>query len=228
MTRTHNATIRGDIRATDKDSLFVRWSMDSAGFNAQPLLPEGAQTGVIRDVPARSWGTGYTRVLNAAMVNELRFAYNFVGLTQDATLAKDEIIKGSIDPSVNSGIPTFNVTNYAGIGARPANFDNVPVIKESRVYNLSDNFSWVRGKQTIRTGFDFPVHRRAHVRDAAGPRRVGVHGSVSRRIRSAGRVAGTRWQISFWDCPTTSQSAVRPTRRSEPGIITGTCRTTGT
>ncbi|HET8549318.1 MAG TPA: carboxypeptidase regulatory-like domain-containing protein [Bryobacteraceae bacterium] len=154
-TRTHNATIRGDLRVTDKDSLFVRWSIDEAAFTAQPLLPQGTQTAVVRDVPARSWGTGYTRVLSSSMVNELRFAYNFVGLTQDATLEKDEIIRGSIDPRVGSGIPTFNVTNYAGIGARPNNFDNVPVIKESRVYNVSDNFSWVRGKQTIRTGFDF-------------------------------------------------------------------------
>lgn len=154
-TRTHNATIRGDVRVTDKDSLFLRWSLDEAAFAAQPLLPQGAQTGVVRDVPARSWGTGYTRVLGATMVNEARFAYNFVGLTQDATLEKDEIIAGSIDPAVRSGIPTFNVTNYAGIGARPNNFDNVPVIKESRVYNFSDNFSWVRGKQTIKIGFDF-------------------------------------------------------------------------
>jgi hypothetical protein len=154
-TRTHNATIRGDIKISDADTLFVRWSLDEAAFGAAPLLPQGAQTGVVRDVPARSWGTGYTRVLNPSMVNELRFAYNYLGLTQDATLARDEIIPNSIDPTVGSGIPTFNITNYAGIGARPVNFDNVPVIKESKVYNFSDNFSWVRGKQTIKAGFDF-------------------------------------------------------------------------
>lgn len=154
-TRSHNATIRGDMRISDKDSLFLRWSLDEGAFGAQPLLPQGAQTGVVRDVPARSWGVGYTRVVSTTMVNDLRFAYNYVGLTQDATLAKDEIIAGSIDPSVGSGIPTFNITNYAGIGTRPNNFDNVPVKKASYVYNFSDNFSWVRGKQTIRTGFDF-------------------------------------------------------------------------
>jgi hypothetical protein len=75
------------------------------------------------------------------MVNELRFAYNSVTLTQDATLAKNEIIKGSLDPAVGSGIPTFSVSNYAGIGARPNNFDNVPVTKGSNVYNVSDNLA---------------------------------------------------------------------------------------
>ncbi|HUS07299.1 MAG TPA: TonB-dependent receptor [Bryobacteraceae bacterium] len=153
-TRSHNATVRGDMRISDKDSLFVRYSLDEAAFSAQPLLPQGAQTGVVRDVPARSWGLGYTRIVSASMVNDLRIAYNYVGLTQDATLQKAEIVKGSIDPSVGSGIPSFNVTNYAGIGARPNNFDNVPVAKASYVYNFSDNFSWVRGKQTIKTGVD--------------------------------------------------------------------------
>ncbi len=154
-TRSHNATIRGDGRVSDKDSVFVRWSLDQGAFSAQPLLPVGAQTPVVRDIPSRSWGAGYTRVLSPAMINELRFAYNYVSLTQDATLAKDEIIPRSIDPSVGSGIPTFNITNYAGLGTRPNNFDNVPVTKASTVYNLSDNVSWVRGKQTLKTGFDF-------------------------------------------------------------------------
>lgn len=149
-TRSHNATVRGDMRITDKDSLFVRWSLDQGAFTAQPLLPLGAQTPVIRDVPARSWGVGYTRVISTPMVNDLRFAYNYVGLTQDATLAKDEIIKGSIDPSVGSGIPTFNVTNYAGIGARPNNFDNVPVTKASYVYN----------SRTTSPGYTAGIHSR--------------------------------------------------------------------
>ena len=154
-TRVHNATIRGDIRVTDKDSLFVRWSLDEGSFNALPLLPIGAQTAVIRDVPARSWGTGYTRVISASIVNEARFAYNYVGLDQDSTLPKDEIIANSLAPGVESGIPNFNVTGYAGIGAPPNGYGNVPVTKASRVYNFSDNLSWVRGKQTIRAGFDF-------------------------------------------------------------------------
>ena len=71
-----------------------------------PLLPDGAQTAVIRDVPARSWGTGYTRVISASIVNEARFAYNYVGLDQDSTLPKDEIIPNPSRPSVESGIPT--------------------------------------------------------------------------------------------------------------------------
>src|SRR5262249_37925097 len=147
--------VRGDVRLSDKDSLFARWSIDQASFGALPLLPLGAQTGVVRDVPARSFGLGYTRILSTAIVNEARFAYNHVGLTQDATQPLEDILPGSLAPTTKSGMPTINVNGYAGIGARPANFDNVPVTKDSFVYNFSDNLSIVHGKLTTKIGFDF-------------------------------------------------------------------------
>lgn len=154
-TRAHNATVRGDIRVTDKDTVFARWSLDQAAFSALPLLPPGAQTGVTRDVPARSLGFGYTRLISNAIVNEARFAYNHVGLTQDATQPLEDLIPGALAPTTKSGMPSINVNGYAGIGARPANFDNVPVTKDSFVYNFSDNLSMVHGKFTTKAGFDF-------------------------------------------------------------------------
>ena len=68
--------MRGDLRISDKDTVFARWSLDQAAFTALPLLPPGAQTGVTRDVPARSLGLGYTRLVTTAIVNEIRLAYN--------------------------------------------------------------------------------------------------------------------------------------------------------
>ena len=154
-TRTHNATVRGDVRISDYDTVFARWSIDQAAFSALPLLPLGAQTGVTRDVPARSLGLGYTRIVSNAIVNEARFAYNKVGLSQDATQPLEDLIPGALAPTTKSSMPTINVSGYAGIGARPANFDNVPVTKSSYVYNFSDNLSIVHGKMTTKFGFDF-------------------------------------------------------------------------
>src|SRR5262245_31910503 len=154
-TRTHNATVRGDLRVSNRDTVFARWSIDEAAFRAIPLLPLGAQTGVTRDVPAQSLGLGYTRIVTNAIVNEARFAYNNVGLTQDATQPLEDLVPGALAPTTKSGAPTFNVNGYAAIGARPANFDNVPVTKNSYVYNVSDNLSIVHGKMTTKIGFDF-------------------------------------------------------------------------
>lgn len=154
-TRMNNGTFRGDVRLTDKDTLFARFSFDAGTFSRLPVLPVGAQTGVDREVPARSLGLGYTRIVSNSIVNELRFAYNYVGLVQDATMPKDEILKGTLAAGVESSIPTFAANGYATIGDQPPNFGNVPVTKRSKVWNISDNISIVRGAHTLRAGFDF-------------------------------------------------------------------------
>ena len=154
-TRVNNATFRGDIRLTDADSLFARYSFDDGTFSRLPTLPVGAQTGVDREIPARSWGVGYTRILTPTLVNEARFAYNYVGTVQDATLPFDPIIANSLAPGIESSIPTFGVTGFATIGDQPNGFGNNPLAKKSRVWNFSDNISWVHGKHTIKSGFDF-------------------------------------------------------------------------
>jgi hypothetical protein len=43
-TRYHNATFRGDIRVSDKDSLFARYSFDDGSFDRKSALPEPATT----------------------------------------------------------------------------------------------------------------------------------------------------------------------------------------
>lgn len=154
-TRVNNGTFRGDVRLTDADTLFGRFSFDDGNFARLPALPPGAQTPVNRNIPARSWGLGYTRILSPTMVNELRVAYNYTAVIQDATLAKNEIIAGTLAPGVESSMPLVNVTGFATLGGEPANFGNVPLDKKSRVTNISNNFTWVRSAHTLRAGFDY-------------------------------------------------------------------------
>ncbi|MCC6538199.1 MAG: TonB-dependent receptor [Bryobacterales bacterium] len=154
-TRSNNATIRGDIRLSDADTLFARFSLDDGQYRRLPALPVGAQTGVNRDTPARSLGLGYTRVITPTAINELRVAYNFIQVSQDATLPKDEILAGSLAPRIETSFPTFGVTVYPTLGDQPAGFGNNPLNKQSKVWNISDNLSLVRGKHTLKFGFDF-------------------------------------------------------------------------
>jgi hypothetical protein len=158
-TRFHNTTIRGDLRVTDRDSLFGRFSLDDGEFLRRSILPEPATTGTRREQPARSAGVGYTRVLSPSVVHEFRFAWNRVGVDQDGTVPKNEIVSGALAPDVTSSIPAFNVTGFQGIGAQPPNFGNIPLVKTSGVWNLSDNLSAVRGKHTLRAGFDYQLIR---------------------------------------------------------------------
>ncbi|MCX6612007.1 MAG: TonB-dependent receptor [Acidobacteria bacterium] len=154
-TRSNNATFRGDLRLSNKDTLFLRYSFDNGLFSRLPVLPVGAQTGVDRQIPARSWGVGHTRIVSPTIINELRFAFNYVGTVQDATLPLDPVIANSLDPRIKSSIPTFGINGYATLGDQPPNYGNNPVTKKSNVWNFSDNLSWVRNKHTIKMGFDF-------------------------------------------------------------------------
>lgn len=158
-TRYHNATFRGDLRISDSDSLFGRFSFDDGTFNRKSALPEPATTGTLRTQPARSVGIGYTRVMTPATVNELRFAWNRVGVVQDGTVPRDEIVPGSLAQDVTSSIPQFNVTGFTAIGSQPAGFGNIPLDKSSGVWNISDNISSVRGNHTIKAGFDYQLIR---------------------------------------------------------------------
>lgn len=158
-TRFNNATIRTDLRISDSDSLFGRVSFDDGEFLRRSVLPEPATTGTRREQPARSVGLGYTRVVSPASVNELRFAWNRIGVDQDGTVPRNEIIAGALASDVTSSIPTFNVTGFTAIGSQPPGFGNIPLAKTSGVWNLSDNFSTAQGKHTLKAGFDYQLIR---------------------------------------------------------------------
>ena len=158
-TRINNGTFRGDARLTDADTMFGRFSFITADFLKKPVLPEPAATGTLREQPSWSVGYGYTRIFAPTVINELRFAWNQVTVQQDGTLPRDEIIAGALDPDVTSSIPMFTVTGYTSLGAEPADFGNLPLTKSSGVWNLSSNLSVIRGKHTLKMGFDWQYIR---------------------------------------------------------------------
>jgi hypothetical protein len=82
-TTNRNGVARGDWRISDRDSLFVRFSAARLALNAQPPLPEPAQTPATQ--PADSWsiGGGYTRTFTPTVVNELRFTWTRQTSDQD-------------------------------------------------------------------------------------------------------------------------------------------------
>jgi len=158
-TRLTNLTGRGDLRLTNNDTMFGRLSIDRGSYLRNASVPEPAQTGTQRETPGNSVGYGYTRILGPSMVNEFRLAWNRVEVTQDGTLAKDDIIPGGLAPQVTSAIAQFNVTGFAGLGAQPPGFGNIPLNKTSGVWNISDNFSAISGKHTLKAGWDYQILR---------------------------------------------------------------------
>jgi hypothetical protein len=158
-TRVHNATFRGDVRLSDADSMFGRYSFVLLDEHKLASLPDPAGMEALREEPAHSIGYGYTRAFGPTLVNEFRFGWNRIGIDQDAATPRDEIVRGALAPDVPSGIPGFGLSGYTGIGGAPPELNNLPQTKTSAVWNLSDNVALVRGSHVLKFGFDYQLLR---------------------------------------------------------------------
>jgi hypothetical protein len=104
---------------------------------------------------ASQWVLANTRVFSAAQVNEFRFGYNsmFNNITQE--LAGIDNVNEKLNTPIkvtdaNSwGIPNIGLgSGLSGFG----NDANGPFNIDNKIYQAVDNFSWVRGKHSLRFG----------------------------------------------------------------------------
>ena len=154
-----NGVVRGDTQLTSKDWMFGRYSTARSGLLAEAALPAPAHSPVDRSIDSSSFGYGYTRTLTATMINELRFTWTTINMHQDGTVARNEIIAGSLDPRITSGTPNFNVSGVASIGSQPSCCGNSPLKKTSGVWDWSDNVSWTHGSHVVKFGGEFMLIR---------------------------------------------------------------------
>ena len=149
---TKNGVVRGDVQLSSKDSLFARYSQTSGLQNTDAALPAPVGQPIDRQTDSKSAGFGYTRTLSPTFINEFRFTWTTITMAQDSTVPRNEIIPGSLDTLVDSGTPTFNVSNYASYGAQASCCGNSPLRKSSGVWDGSDNLSKSFGAHTIKFG----------------------------------------------------------------------------
>lgn len=103
-----------------------------------------------------------TRTLSPSMVNEARFGYSRFFNSIGTFLAFSQDVVGTIgipglksgDP-VQWGIPNVTINNYTAIGDSTEG----PYANTNSTLQFVDNFSWIRGKHSIRFGGEF---RREH------------------------------------------------------------------
>jgi len=152
-TSLDTATFRGDVQVTSKDTMFGRMSFNHGGITIASVLPEPADPNVVERLPAWNVGYGWTRVFSPTFVNEFRFAWSRPEVGKDGTLAKNPIIPNSLAPGVNSSIPVFNVTGFAGLGINPAGFGNTPLDKTSDVWEFSDSATKTVGAHLLKFGY---------------------------------------------------------------------------
>jgi hypothetical protein len=116
-------------------------------LNGQPLYTRAGQ-----------WVLANTRVFSSSKVNEARFGYNSLYNNISQELAGVENVNDELGTPVkitdpNSfGIPNISLSNnLTALG----NDANGPFTIDDKVYQATDNFSWVLGKHTLRFGGEY-------------------------------------------------------------------------
>ena len=154
-TNYNNWDARLDWNATAKDSAFFRFSYSNDTFSKNsefPDLPAGFATGSSYN-HSRSYDLGYTRIVNASIVNEFHAGYNrtnygyappFFGIPVSANLGIVNANR-SLDTSggalIGGNGSELEYTGDYGLYAVPQN-----------IYELTDTVDWQRGNHSFKFG----------------------------------------------------------------------------
>jgi hypothetical protein len=159
---------RIDYRLGDKDSLYFRgtvWQQSTAGYNGAGSMPAWGLFKNELDFPNKNAVLGYTRIVNASIVNELnlgvRRGHLNIPFPEASELAKTQrgpvgFTAGQLHPEINPGgiIP---LPSFGGVTSGPS-FSNYfwyrfPAARVDSVYTISDGLSITRGPHAFKVGF---------------------------------------------------------------------------
>ncbi|MBL8215630.1 MAG: TonB-dependent receptor [Bryobacterales bacterium] len=156
ITPTDKWSIKGDQLIGSNHRVSVLWNTtrfrNKPGPAGAPGLPEPLWNGQIQ-----AWDTDAIRLthdytISSTMINHLSFARNtFIKNSYSANVDKnwkDKVcMKNVVD--CNQNFPTINFTEYTTWGGASYNGTNQPG------WGLKDDLSYIRGKHTLKFGFQF-------------------------------------------------------------------------
>jgi hypothetical protein len=157
----HQYDIRWDYNISDAHSTFVRYSIrDEDVLQNCPLpLPACGGTGQTVDLPGQNWAASFNSTLGPTKFNEARFGYTYFPTRFDIPFTENLNtqlgIKGapgdSLGDGLDHGMTLFNMGNFTPLG--PRGF--WPNVNDLKNLQLSDNFTWIRGKHQLKFGGEY-------------------------------------------------------------------------
>jgi hypothetical protein len=173
---TNRFSERVDWQASDKDSVFTRYTWSTRGRNSPGLFPglaDGTQSSSQGDyhLTADQAVIGWTRPITATLVNEFRTGYE-----HDNSFAKQEpfgVPGGNLVPGVPNnpafagGVTMISFTNLNTFIGSP-NF--LPKFQKTQQWQFSDTVSWTRGQHQFKFGADVHAPQTDNFQDVPGLR----------------------------------------------------------
>ena len=148
-------TERIDYNESANSQWFGRYSWTGESTLLTPFITVDGSTLYTR---ARQWMLSNTRIISNTKVNEARFGYSSIYNVIAQQLAGIEDVDKEIGvpislPTPNLwGVPAVGLTNnLTGFG----NSTNGPYTIDNKYFQFIDNFSWVRGKHSLRMGGEY-------------------------------------------------------------------------
>ncbi len=168
---TDKAGGKVDVQFSPRLSAFGRLGWRDADIFDQPPipLPSGGAGNAQTYVRNKQFAGGLTYVPAGTSLLEVRFGWSYTqGGKNPAALVAGEAgaleaygISGlPTDPRVSGGLPTQLISGYADLGRQATN----PQWQYPRVYNPKVNYSWLSGRHSLKTGYEFQ-HIQTEVQD---------------------------------------------------------------
>jgi hypothetical protein len=173
---TSRFSTRVDWQASDKDSVFTRYTWSTRDRNSPGLFPgiaDGTQSSSqgAYHLTADQAVIGWTRPISSSLVNEFR-----VGYEHDNSYAKQEpfgmpggnLVPGVPDnPAFAGGVTMITFTNVNTFIGSP-NF--LPKFQKTQQWQFTDTLSWTHGKHQFKFGTDVHAPQTDNFQDVPGLR----------------------------------------------------------
>jgi hypothetical protein len=148
---------RADYTFSPKDSIwFYGFANDSSSINTLPFTGATLPGFGDNSTPfTKQFTAAWNHVFTPNVLNELRFGYsrlNFKTGVPNTVRQPADVGFPNIFPQLPSGAdyPQMAITGYFTLGGTT----NGPQPRKDQTYEVTDNFSWVKGKHSLKFGYD--------------------------------------------------------------------------
>jgi hypothetical protein len=155
--KTNQHVGRLDWNIGQKDSLwFYAYANDQSNLNTIPF--SGANLPGFGDssVPyTKQFTSSWSHTFSSDLLNEFRLGYtrlNFASGQPQKVVQPSAVGFSNILPQLTSGAsyPNIAITGYFNLGGTT----NGPQPRKDQTYQITDNFSWIRGRHSFKIGYD--------------------------------------------------------------------------
>jgi len=146
--------LRIDVNESSNSQWFGRYSWTDEPFINEGMLLNGS-TRISR---AKQLMVSNTRVLSPTMVNEARFGYSWMYNEMGQELGCNRNVVQELGlPIPTEPCQSWGIPNIRGMGSYSGWGDgaNGPFVIDDKIFQFLDNFSWIKGKHSIRFGGEY-------------------------------------------------------------------------